>query len=210
MQDSKVMSEYRIALKEKILQTAMDEFRSKGIKAVKMDDIAAKLSISKRTLYELYANKEDLLLEGTKKSFEEKRRECQQQATENISVMDVLIQELRTKMDEFRITNPLFYSDIEHYPRLLDFLRQEKNANHTLLVQFLHRGEEEGYFCKGLDYDFIADLMDEQSSLIMSQKMYKNRPMSEVMFNALHMTVRGLCTAKGMEVIDAFMAKHRS
>ena len=209
MQESKVMSEYRIALKKKILQAAMEEFRAKGIKAVKMDDIAAKLSISKRTLYELYANKEDLLLESTKKSFAERKQGCLQQAAENMSTMDVLIQEVRTKMEEFRTTNPLFYSDIEHYPRLVEFLRQEKNANHTQLVDFLKHGEEEGYFCKGLDYDFIADLMDKQSSLIMSRKLYKNRPMQEVMFNALHITIRGLCTAKGMEMIDEFMAKHR-
>jgi AcrR family transcriptional regulator len=55
---------YRKGLKEKILQTSMQMFKVHGIKAVKMDDIATRLSISKRTLYEIYANKEDLLLEG--------------------------------------------------------------------------------------------------------------------------------------------------
>lgn len=58
---------YRETLKGKILTAAMAAFTKKGIKAVKMDDIAAALSISKRTLYELYENKEDLLLEGIKR-----------------------------------------------------------------------------------------------------------------------------------------------
>lgn len=49
---------YRKGLKEKILQTSMQMFKVHGIKAVKMDDIATRLSISKRTLYEIYANKE--------------------------------------------------------------------------------------------------------------------------------------------------------
>ncbi len=208
MQESKVMSEYRMALKDKILQAAMKEFRSKGIKAVKMDDIAAQLSISKRTLYELYANKEDLLLEGMKKYCAERREESMRNAQGKMSTMDVLIQELHTKMREFKTTNPLFYSDIEHYSKLLDFLRQEKNANHELFVQFLRRGEEEGYFCQGLDYDLIANLLDEQSNLIMAQKLYRNHPMQEVLFNTLHIAVRGLCTPKGIKVIDAFMAKH--
>lgn len=57
---------YRQQLREKILQTSMAEFMSKGIRAVKMDDIAASLGISKRTLYEIYSNKEELLLEGVK------------------------------------------------------------------------------------------------------------------------------------------------
>lgn len=40
----------------------MKQFLSKGVKAVKMDDIAMSLSISKRTLYEIFADKEDLLM----------------------------------------------------------------------------------------------------------------------------------------------------
>lgn len=54
---------YRIELPGKILKTAMHEFLHRGIKAVKMDDIANLLGISKRTLYEIYSNKEKLLLE---------------------------------------------------------------------------------------------------------------------------------------------------
>ena len=52
---------YRQELKGKILVTAMSLFKREGIKRVKMDDIAQALSISKRTLYETYENKEQLL-----------------------------------------------------------------------------------------------------------------------------------------------------
>ena len=53
---------YREGLRQKILDTAMGLFKQKGIKAVRMDDIATEIAISKRTLYEIYSNKEDLLL----------------------------------------------------------------------------------------------------------------------------------------------------
>ena len=59
-------TEYREQLKDRILKTAMQEFLTNGIKQVKMDDIARKLGISKRTLYEIYGNKEELLFEGIK------------------------------------------------------------------------------------------------------------------------------------------------
>ncbi|HEY9550780.1 MAG TPA: helix-turn-helix domain-containing protein, partial [Prevotella sp.] len=65
---------YRQELKGKILEAAMLEFAKKGIRAVKMDDIATILSISKRTLYEIYSNKEDLLLEGIRMKHEERER----------------------------------------------------------------------------------------------------------------------------------------
>ena len=58
-----IENEYRKEIKEKILQLATTMFFQHGIRKVKMDDIANHLKISKRTLYELYQNKEDLLYE---------------------------------------------------------------------------------------------------------------------------------------------------
>ena len=57
MSETKNISAYRQSLRDRILEVAMQAFREKGIKAVKMDDIAASLTISKRTLYEVYENK---------------------------------------------------------------------------------------------------------------------------------------------------------
>ena len=57
---------YRENLRNKILNTAMTLFKQRGIKAVRMDDIATEMGISKRTLYEIYSNKEDLLYECVK------------------------------------------------------------------------------------------------------------------------------------------------
>ena len=58
MQKLNTPTEYRRQLRKRILEVASLEFRSKGIRSVKMDDIANSLSISKRTLYEIYENKE--------------------------------------------------------------------------------------------------------------------------------------------------------
>jgi len=49
--------------RKKIVETAMQMFNSRGIRGVTMDDIAAALRMSKRTLYETFANKEELLTE---------------------------------------------------------------------------------------------------------------------------------------------------
>ena len=53
----------REELKLRVVETASKSFMTLGIKAVHMDDIASSLSISKRTLYELFGDKEELLLE---------------------------------------------------------------------------------------------------------------------------------------------------
>lgn len=47
--------------KEKVVETAVQMFNTRGCKGVTMDDIATSMHISKRTLYETFANKEELL-----------------------------------------------------------------------------------------------------------------------------------------------------
>ena len=61
MADNKKHSVHKQELRERIVETAMRAFSMQGIRAVKMDDVAKMLGISKRTLYELYENKEYLI-----------------------------------------------------------------------------------------------------------------------------------------------------
>ena len=51
--------------KEHIAQRALQMFSARGFKAVRMDDIAQQLGVSKRSLYELFGDKEGLLYEAT-------------------------------------------------------------------------------------------------------------------------------------------------
>ena len=58
-------------LKDRIKKAASEMFFKNGIRQVRMDDIAHNLGISKRTLYEIYDNKEQLLLDVVKYNNEE-------------------------------------------------------------------------------------------------------------------------------------------
>ena len=57
MQEIKETTAYKRSLKGRILETAMKAFAERGVKAVRMDDVAQMLCISKRTLYEVYKDK---------------------------------------------------------------------------------------------------------------------------------------------------------
>ena len=49
------------ALKQRILKVATFEFFTTGIRPVTMDSLSRKLKMSKRTLYEIFKDKEELL-----------------------------------------------------------------------------------------------------------------------------------------------------
>ncbi len=69
--------------KNTILKESFTLFRKYGVKSVSMDDIAHRLSISKKTLYTYFENKEDLLLNGIRKIFRKFHEAYQQIAIDD-------------------------------------------------------------------------------------------------------------------------------
>ena len=100
MRKTTTPSRYRQDLKERIVKVAMDQFKSRGVRNVKMDDIAGALSISKRTLYEVFPNKEELLIWGVRLD-EERRKQMMKSFVEenNPGVMDVILKFYHAQME---------------------------------------------------------------------------------------------------------------
>ena len=90
MQETKDISPYKQGLRDKIITSAMMAFAKKGIRQVKMDDVASELGISKRTLYEIFDKKEGLLYEGVKYYLGERRSQMQQKAQDCNNVMEII------------------------------------------------------------------------------------------------------------------------
>ncbi|MCK9179371.1 MAG: TetR/AcrR family transcriptional regulator, partial [Bacteroides sp.] len=51
----------RTAIKERVIDAALSQFLTHGVRSVTMDEIASSVRISKRTLYEMFTDKETLL-----------------------------------------------------------------------------------------------------------------------------------------------------
>ena len=105
MQEIKNTTTYKESLKEKILSAAMSLFIEKGIKAVKMDDIANSLSISKRTIYEICENKEDLLFEGVKRQHIARQDVMREFAAVADNVMDIILHSFRLTIEQLSNSN---------------------------------------------------------------------------------------------------------
>ena len=154
MQEKKTITAYKKGLREVILKTAMKAFAEKGIRAVKMDDIAETLAISKRTMYEIYATKEELLYEGVKMSRESSKQKYMELSMGN-DVMAILLTAYQMRLEEANSTNPLFYDDLVKYPRVLRYLNRERKNIREKMMQFFERGAKEGYFRHDINYDWF-------------------------------------------------------
>ena len=194
---------YKLELRTKILDVAMNQFKQKGIRNVRMDDIATMLGISKRTLYEIYNNKEQLLYEGVVRDEEMRSaiiHECSRTAENE---MEIIVEVLKMKLRELGQINPLFFSELHKYETVVEYLRQTHlKSNQESLSFFLH-GVEGGFFRKHVNYELILQMSNAVMNHVVEEKLYNRVSLQDIFVNYVNVIIRGLCTEKGLEILDA-------
>ena len=198
-----IQTEYREQLKDRILNLAMQEFYVNGIKRVKMDDIAKKLVISKRTLYEIYNKKENLLLEGIKMSeclCENHMEKFQQEKTPD--VMDILVEFYKVQMERVRMINPLFFVELHKYSKIVSYLNKQHELRRHKSQKFFVRGVRDGYFRDDIDYGLVERFSTATMEYVMDNKLYKIYSMQHILYNVMFLFMRGFCTDKGLVIMD--------
>lgn len=198
---------YRQQLREKILQTSMAEFMSKGIRAVKMDDIAASLGISKRTLYEIYSNKEELLLEGVK--FQEEQYDAHMMSFEkdpSNNVIDIIIEFYNKQIQWLSGINPLYFSDIQKYSQVVSYFETRDSERKKDKMSFYRRGIKEGVFRDDVDYDVLSRILNASIEYVKRTQMYKEYDLVRILNNIILLFIRGVCTYDGIKQFDALLS----
>ena len=202
MTESKTITAYKLQLRDRIVDTSMKAFAAQGVRAVKMDDIAQTLGISKRTLYELYENKEDLLCAGLKKYRDQKEHEMIKCVSQSENVIDVILYAYRSKVEEFKVTVPQFYADLERYPSVMALLEENREVYRQQLMRFLMRGVKEGYFRSDVNYNIVLYLFEAIGQQIMGNKLYRKFGIEQLFYNLVFTSIRGICTPRGVEILD--------
>ena len=208
MQKLNCQTAYRRELREKILAASMAEFWKRGIRAVKMDDIACKLAISKRTLYEIYANKEQLLFEAIALNESEMDQHMKAfSAVSSHTVIDVVLEFYEMKIRHTTGINPLFFEELHKYPHVLDFFEQKHRQMRETQNSFLQRGVKEGYFRGDVDYDIISRIADASMEYVMRTQMYREYKLDYLLHNITLLYVRGICTERGVAALDQRLSR---
>lgn len=208
MQQDKQITEYRKQLKQRILEYSLRAFATKGIKAVKMDDIADELQISKRTLYEIYSNKEELLFEGLKfyhKEYEQKINDFAASHTAN--VMEIVVFALNYHMTELSNTSPNFINDMKKYPAISAYFKEQHEQQRDDFKRFLKRGVDEEYFRNDMNFDLMECIINGIQQMLHTMDLYKKFAMKDVFYTFMQVIFRSICTEKGMVEFEKFKLK---
>ena len=102
--------------RETIIQLAAEMFVGQGIKAVRMDDIARHIGVSKRTIYEQFGDKEELLYQCLSYYVREQDRRHAELGAQAKNVLEAMLLVFGDVMDKAEISHRL-QSNLRRFPQ---------------------------------------------------------------------------------------------
>lgn len=193
---------------EKILKASLALFFKYGIKHVTMDDIAKELGMSKKTIYQFYKEKDDLVTQLCE--VELKVHECQFDEMSNVAkdpIHEIML--ISNKMRELmQSINPIFFLDLQkYYPEGFGrFQRFKEDCAYRNVLQNIKRGIAMEIYRANLDPEFISRLRIAQLDMLMYGNYFSFDRISFVETNELMLEVfvYGICTIKGHKLLDNY------
>lgn len=193
---------------EKILKTALGMFFRYGIKHVTMDDIARELGMSKKTIYQFYKEKDDLVNQlceiemlGQEKMF----KEISEMAKDPIHEIILISVKMREMMQNI---NPLFFLDLQKfYPVAYKrFQKFKEECAFKDICSNIKKGMDMGLYRSDLNLEFVSRFRLAQLDMLMFGNYFSFERMSftkthEILFE---MFVYGISTIKGHELLTRY------
>lgn len=194
--------------RERIIEGAAGLFRKYGLKSVTMDSLAGHLGISKRTIYEIFSDKDELL-KGVLKSMTEKQKDLLKKILDQSNnPIEAIFRLLEVNRDHFQGWSPAFQEDIKKfYLNIKDSDKCEipDYKNHQEIIE---NGIKDGYFRTDVDSDLANRCLYFLGRSIMDDELYPFDTFSrnEVIRNTFINYLKGISTTKGLDLINRLEA----
>ena len=199
-------------LKDRIINQAGELFVKHGIKRISMDEIASKLGISKRTIYQNFEDKEDLLLHYICQ-LELMQIEYVNDLSKNEqTVVHVFLRTIEMHKEFYFFTLRFLDDSKKYYPKAKQELIDQQNRGIGFIKQFLEEGMTQGVIRKDLNIEVVSFLLQDSNRTFINATRLTNKSFSnwEMFFTSMINFIRGISTAAGIKIVDTFLTKYYS
>ncbi|GGK87180.1 TetR/AcrR family transcriptional regulator [Rufibacter glacialis] len=194
--------------RDRILHQARALFFQKGIKAVSMDDVAAHLGVSKKTLYKWFANKDEVVLESMQQYIQAVEGTCSQAIASAANAMEAMFQIVEMVRDIMRQMHPSIFYDLQKYHPAAWRLWQEHKNNFFLeqTKEHMQRGIREKLFREDIDVEILARLRLAEVELGFDSENFPATQfdLQKVQVALLEHFILGLATLKGHKLVNQY------
>ncbi|MDO3643036.1 TetR/AcrR family transcriptional regulator [Mucilaginibacter sp. L3T2-6] len=193
---------------ERIIQGGEELFLTAGIKSVTMDDIARHLGMSKKTIYQFFKDKNELVIALVKKKLKEDEDNMEAIIAKSSNVMEEMINMMKCSEEIFSRINPIVIHDMQKYhpEAWAEFQNFKADVIVRTLEELLTKGKKQGYIRPDIDVKIIARMRVSQVELGFNTSVF---PMAEfspwkVQVQFLEHFNYGICTLKGYKLLNQY------
>lgn len=195
--------------KEKIIEAAMEAFRVKGIKAVTMDSIAQTAGVSKRTIYELFSDKDNLVVETFGHMIIEHNKELKEIFGSTSNVIESMFMIMEKESERRKDISPMLKDDLHKYYPLINaayFNTPKQMREYSATYIFLQKGMEQGIIRKELKVELVDTFLHEMVSMVHTSERLKllDPDKQEYLDNIFMPYIKGICTRKGHTLMEKY------
>jgi AcrR family transcriptional regulator len=192
--------------KERILAAAFELFFRYGIKSVTMDDIAKHLSMSKKTIYLYFRDKDEVVNTLMERTLEKDRKDFHDIAEKAVNVVEEVFEMMKKLNDIFSTINPnIFYDLRKYHPNTWELFHKFKTEFiHEQVEKSLEKGKQDGFVRTDVNSKILAKLRGEEIEMGFNSAIYppdKFRIL-DVQIAFVEHFLYGICTLKGHKLIN--------
>lgn len=199
-------------MKDTILKAVAALFLKYGIRSVSMDDIAHHKAISKKTLYQYFDDKNDLVKQVTSMLLEERMKEYLEATDSSTNAIEELFSISKIMRKHFGELNPALMYDLQKYHSegWALFLKHENDVVYHSVTDNLERGVSECYFREDIDVSVLAKMRVEQIHLSFDERLYPKDEFdfTEVQIQLFDHFVHGVLTESGLELYKNYQKQN--
>lgn len=191
--------------KKDIINISWALFYQYGIKSVTMDDIASKMGISKKTLYNYFTNKNDLVSEACEWDIENPKFSIEHDEIIHLNALDQYFEFFNFMNDSIlQKCDAMDYDLKKYYPKVwINYKERKIKIFQKEILRNLQKGIKEGLYRPELNIDFISknlvsfylNLNSTEYEVFSSDEVFSKDMHRELTLYHLH----GICTNKGIE-----------
>lgn len=199
--------------RERILVRARDLFMQFGIRSVSMDDIATEMGISKKTIYQYFADKEELVSAVILLKIGENQSRCDLDRKESANAIEEMFRAMEMVEQMFRTMNPSVLFDLRKYHPVA-YAHFEKHKNDYLfnvIRSNLERGIREELYRPEINVEIIARFRVD-SMLLPFDPIFLNRQkatLADVEQQVIEHYLFGIVTLKGYKLVLKYQQKRK-
>ena len=150
---------------KKLVEKVSALYLTYGIRSVTMDDVAKHLGISKKTLYAIVKDKDQLVRLVVDSQIEIHERQDNEVKKKNISALEEMLFVFKWVSELLRNMNPSYQYDMnKYYPDLSsEFINFKEKQLYNNIKENLKKGKREGIYRQEINVEIIARMNSERN-----------------------------------------------